>query len=781
MYLDDKASANFDYERMEMMNYQTAELLKGLNNEQSEAVKTTDGPLLIMAGAGSGKTRVLTHRIAYLIGEKGVAPWNILALTFTNKAAREMKDRLVKLVGPNAGQMQVSTFHSMCVRILRKDIDKLGFDKNFTILDAVDATNVVKQLFKERNLNEKQFDYKSIYYEISQAKNEFVNYKEYAAKNSYSPYKKVVGEIYEAYQKQLRRFSCLDFDDLIMKTAELFDLVPECLEYYQHKFQYIHVDEYQDTNHAQYTLVNLLAKRLKNLCVVGDSDQSIYGWRGADISNIMDFEKDYPDAKCILLEQNYRSTKTILDAANHVIKNNANRKPKKLWTDKPGDAKISYFKASDERAEAQFVVSRIKKIMDESTYQVSDFAILYRMNALSRVLEETLRKMNLNYKIYGGLRFYDRKEIKDIIAYLRLLVNPADDVSFERIVNEPKRGIGNTSIDKIRTFANTHEVSMLHALESLEMIGVPKAAYKSLLVFREMIENFVKQAEFLPVTDLVDEILEKSGYREALNVERTPESFSRLENIDEFLVVTKEFDQMKKEESKLIDFLTDLSLDSGSEVEEKANKAHVSMMSLHSAKGLEFPVVFIVGMEENIFPSARAMQESGEEGEEEERRLAYVGITRAEKQLYLSSSERRQMFGRKSNSGDWERPVPQMASRFIKEIPEELIEDISFKTPPNYMQKLSSKRDHTHDTYTGSFREEKPRAVVTPTRPSITTSGGEKIAWSIGDKAAHAKWGIGEIEGIEGAGDSLTLVVRFPGMDSKKLMAKFAPITKHYK
>lgn len=762
------------------MSYQATELLKGLNKEQSEAVKTTDGPLLIMAGAGSGKTRVLTHRIAYLIGEKGVAPWNILAITFTNKAAREMKDRLVKLVGPNAEQMQVSTFHSMCVRILRGDIDKLGYDKNFTILDQVDAQNVVKQLVKERNLSEKQFDYKSIYYEISQSKNDFVDYKQYAAKNSYNPYKKVVGEIYEAYHKQLRRFSCLDFDDLIMKTAELFDLVPECLEYYQHKFQYIHVDEYQDTNRAQYTLVNLLAKRLKNLCVVGDSDQSIYGWRGADISNIMDFEKDYPNAKVILLEQNYRSTKTILDAANSVIQNNTNRIPKNLWTDKHGDSKISYFKAPDERSEAQFVVGRIKKIIDDEGYKVSDFAILYRMNALSRVLEETLRKSNLNYKIYGGLRFYDRKEIKDVIAYLRLLVNPADDVSFERIVNEPKRGVGATSIEKVRNFANTHDISMLHALGSLEMIGVPKAAYNSLLAFRQMIENFMQQAEFLPVTDLVEEVLEKSGYREALKMERTPEAFSRLENIDEFMVVTKEFDQSKKEESRLIDFLTDLSLDSNSEEDAKNNKEHVTLMSLHSAKGLEFPVVFIVGMEENIFPSARAMQESGDEGEEEERRLAYVGITRAEKQLFLSSSDHRQMFGRKTSTGDWERPMPQMKSRFINEIPQELIEDISFRMPTSYTQRLGGNRDHSNDLYSGSFREE-GRKVVTPAKPAITTSGGEKIAWSVGDKASHAKWGIGTIEGIEGAEDSLMLTVGFPGMESKKLMAKFAPITKHYK
>lgn len=603
------------------MQYLADKLLNGLNPEQQKAVKATDGPLLIMAGAGSGKTRVVTHRIGYLMVEKGVNPYNILAITFTNKAAREMRERISKMMGGAADEIWISTFHSMCVRILRRDIDRIGYNRNFTILDTTDQLSVIKGILKDKNIDPKKFDPRAILGSISSAKNELITTEEYA-KTAGGYFEQTVSDVYEEYQKRLRKNQALDFDDLIMITIQLFQRVPEVLEYYQRKFQYIHVDEYQDSNRAQYLLVKLLASRFKNLCVVGDSDQSIYRWRGADITNILSFEKDYPNATVILLEQNYRSTKRILLAANKVIENNMSRKAKNLWTENPEGNKIVYYRADSEQGEAQFIAGKIKELTRDGQYNLSDIAILYRTNAQSRVMEEVLLKSNIGYSIVGGTKFYDRKEIKDMLAYLRLISNPDDDISLQRIINVPKRGIGSTSVDKIADFAAMHDLSLYQALESIELIGLSPKATKAAVEFRNLIRNYTQMQEFLSVTELVEEILEKSGYREMLQAEKSLEAQSRLENLDELLSVTKNFEDSSEDKS-LVAFLTDLALvadiDSMDDEDEKADS--IVLMTLHSAKGLEFPVVFLIGMEEGVFPHSRSLMEEAEM--EEERRLAY--------------------------------------------------------------------------------------------------------------------------------------------------------------
>src|SRR5699024_8577454 len=540
------------------VSQQTAHLLKNLNEQQQKAVQHTEGPLLIMAGAGSGKTRVLTHRIAYLIHEKDVAPYNILAITFTNKAAREMQERVQDLIGRASDQMWVSTFHSMCVRILRRNIDRIGYDQNFTILDTTDQLTAIRQVLRDLNVDTKQYEPRSVLNRISAAKNELITPEQFAEEAD-SFREEMHARIYEAYQKMIRSNQSLDFDDLIMQTVHLFNRVPEVLSYYQRRFQYIHVDEYQDTNHAQYVLVNQLASRYENICVVGDSDQSIYRWRGANIENILNFEQDYLTAEVILLEQNYRSTQTILSAANEVIGNNPNRKPKNLWTDNPKGEKINYFKAYDERSEASFVIETIRHLMDEKGYQANDIAILYRTNAQSMAIEEALMKSTFDYQIIGGLKFYERKEIKDIIAYLRLIANPNDDLSFIRVVNEPKRGIGRTTIERLQSYAAAEGITLYQSVQEVDFTGVTPRAANALAKFNELIETFRKQEEFLTVTDLAEEVLDRSGYREALEMERTLEAQSRLENLDEFLTVTGHYDlnNEEEEEAGLIDFLTD--------------------------------------------------------------------------------------------------------------------------------------------------------------------------------------------------------------------------------
>ncbi|WP_338471594.1 DNA helicase PcrA [Niallia sp. XMNu-256] len=747
------------------MNYLTDKLLNGLNPEQQRAVKTTDGPLLIMAGAGSGKTRVLTHRIAYLMVEKYVNPYNILAITFTNKASREMRERIQKMMGGTADQVWISTFHSMCVRILRRDIDRIGFNRNFTILDTSDQLSVIKQILKDKNIDPKKFDPRGILSSISSAKNELIDPEQYA-KNAGDYFENVVSEVYTEFQKRLRKNQCLDFDDLIMTTIQLFKRVPEVLEYYQRKFQYIHVDEYQDTNRSQYMLVRLLAARFQNLCVVGDSDQSIYRWRGADIGNILSFEKDYPRAEVILLEQNYRSTKRILQAANKVISNNSSRKEKNLWTENPEGNKIEYFRADSEQGEAQFVVSKMKELMKQENRKYSDMAILYRTNAQSRVMEEVLLKSNIEYSIVGGTKFYDRKEIKDVLAYLRLIANPDDDISLQRVINVPKRGIGSTSFDKMANFAGNHDISIYQALDSVELIGLSPKITKATVQFRNLINGYTQMQEYLSVTELVEEVLDKTGYRDMLKAENTIESQSRLENIEEFLSVTKNFEE-NSEDKSLIGFLTDLALVADiDKLDDDGEQADaVVLMTVHSAKGLEFPVVFLIGLEEGVFPHSRSLMELEEM--EEERRLLYVAATRAEERLFITNAQMRTLFGRTTMNAP---------SRFIKEIPEELIEGTS---PSQKRREAAASRPiSTSGSPLQSQRQpfSSRKAVM---RPTVQDTGGNEAGWKVGDKAQHGKWGIGTVVSVKGEGEGTELDIAFPSPTGvKRLLAKFAPITK---
>ncbi|ARI78578.1 DNA helicase PcrA [Halobacillus mangrovi] len=736
-------------------------LVKGLNEQQRNAVIHTEGPLLIMAGAGSGKTRVLTHRIAYLLSEKDVAPRNILAITFTNKAAREMKERVERLVGKDGEKIWMSTFHSMCVRILRRDIDRVGYDRNFSILDSSDQLSVIKQVLKEINLDPKKWDPRAMLGAISNAKNELMTAEDYA-KQAGNMHEEQIAEIYKGYQKKLRKNQSLDFDDLIMQTLSLFDRVPEVLEYYQRRFQYIHVDEYQDTNHAQYQLVKHLASRYQNLCVVGDSDQSIYAWRGADIQNILNFENDYPNAKTILLEQNYRSTELILNAANNVIDNNSGRKPKRLWTDNSGGEKIHYYQAGTEREEGLFVTDKIEDLVRQGRFQYKDVAILYRTNAQSRTIEETFVKAGIPYQMIGGTKFYDRKEIKDMLAYLRLIANPNDDLSFQRVVNEPKRGVGKTSMDKMMAYATDHDISLYEAAAEVDFVGVSAKAAKSIMSFRKMIQNWTQQQEFLSATDMVQEVIDKTGYEEMLMNEKSIEAQSRLENIEEFKSVTKNFEE-NAEDKTLIAFLTDLALiaDIDSMNEDPSSDDTVTLMTLHSAKGLEFPVVFLIGMEESVFPHSRALMD--DEELEEERRLAYVGITRAEKQLFITHAKMRTLYGRTNMN-----PI----SRFINEIPEELLEGKEQKEELPFF----NKKKEASPFQKQSLRPEKRAAKKIEKNKG---TGAEKASWQPGDKAVHKKWGEGTVVKVQGEGDAMELDIAFPAPTGiKRLLARFAPITK---
>ena len=715
-----------------------------------------------MAGAGSGKTRVLTHRIAYLIEEKEVNPWNILAITFTNKAAKEMKERVNAILASGGEDVWVSTFHSMCVRILRRDVDFIGYNRNFTIIDSSEQLTLMKRILKELNIDPKKYDPRSILGTISQAKNSLQTPQDFA-KMQGSYYEEIVAKCYAAYQKELQYNQCMDFDDLIMNTIRLFEEHPDSLTYYQNKFHYIHVDEYQDTNHAQYTLVNLLAGRFRNLCVVGDADQSIYGWRGADMQNILDFEKDYPDAAVILLEQNYRSTKNILSAANQVIENNSNRKPKNLWTENKEGNKITYYRADNERDETRFIVDRMQEEIRSNHRNYGDFAILYRTNAQSRVMEETLLKANIPYKMVGGHKFYDRKEIKDILAYLNVLANPQDSISFERIVNSPKRGIGPGSIEKLRSFASLHEWPLLEAAQNVELANIGGKAGQQLGSFGEMIQEVTQMIPYLTVTELTKEVLDRSGYLEDLKIQNTLEAQARIENLEEFLTVTQEFDKQFEQqneedadapEEKLTVFLNDLALVSDIDnLEEDASQ--VTLMTLHAAKGLEFPVVFLIGLEEGVFPLSRALMEESEL--EEERRLAYVGITRAEEALYLTNAFSRTLYGRTQ----YNRP-----SRFVEEIDQELLEIEGMRPTPKKTPVFAKKTAYSY--------KQPETAVVS----SKSATGGEKNSWKPGDKVKHKKWGLGTVVRVSGTSKDLELVVAFPSQGVKRLLAAFAPIEK---
>ncbi|KOP66263.1 ATP-dependent DNA helicase PcrA [Bacillus sp. FJAT-18019] len=767
------------------------EAVRRLNPQQRQAVEATDGPLLIMAGAGSGKTRVLTHRIAYLIATRKAAPWSILAITFTNKAAREMQERVSKLVGREGREIWVSTFHSMCVRILRKDIERIGFTSNFSILDSTDQLSVIRNVMKHQNIDPKKFEPKAIQAAMSAAKNELISPQQYEQKAG-DYFESLVAKVYTEYQKRLKSNNSLDFDDLIMTTIQLFKEVPEVLDFYQRKFQYIHVDEYQDTNRAQYMLCRMLADSHHRICVVGDSDQSIYRWRGADITNILNFEEDYPEARTILLEQNYRSTSNILNAANNVIGLNTGRKPKNLWTEQGEGEKIKVFRGDSEHDEGYFVTSEISKnVKAGKSYQ--DHAILYRTNAQSRVIEEILIKSDIPYQIVGGIKFYDRKEIKDMLAYLRLLSNPDDDISLTRIINVPKRSIGDTTVGKLAAAAAERGISIFRVLEIVDDLGFAGRTRNALVSFYDMIAALSRMVEFLSVTELTEKMLEMSEYRIELHNENTIESRSRLENIDEFLSVTQEFEK-NNEDKSLVSFLTDLALiadiDSMNDDEEDRDDA-VVLMTMHSAKGLEFPVVFIIGMEEGVFPHSRTFMDNEEL--EEERRLAYVGITRAEKQLFLSCARMRTLFGR---------TTANQPSRFLDEIPEELKEDTQM-AHDRYRRGGGSSvggsyagrgfnggggsnfgggraRDLSLGGSTASAEAApKSRVTVTTGGPSRKPAASGDGEFKAGDKVAHGKWGTGTIVAVKGSGNDMELQIAFPApVGVKRLLAGFAPITK---
>ena len=738
-------------------------LLAGLNDKQKEAVLSDNGPILIIAGAGSGKTRVLTHRIAYLIQQKHVNPWNILAITFTNKAANEMKERILSLLGADEGNdVWISTFHALCVRILRKHIDLLGYDRNFTIIDSSAQKTLIKNIIKDLNLDSNQFNARSILSQISNAKNKLQSPEEFL-KETVLPYQKNVANIFLEYQKRLIKNQSLDFDDLLNLTIELFNNHPDILSLYQDKFKYINVDEYQDTNLVQYRLVNMLAKKNNNICVVGDADQSIYGWRGADMHNILNFEQDYLNCKTILLEQNYRSTKNILNAANDVISNNKIRKEKNLWTTQDSGDKIKYYTARNERDEAQYIVAEVHKLISNKNFDYKDVAVLYRTNSQSRSLEDVLIKSNIPYNIIGGHKFYDRKEIKDIIAYLTLIANSKDDLSFIRVINEPKRGIGTGTINKLQQYANENNISLLESLDRLDEIpNLTNKIKNNLLQFKDLIINF-KDAS-LSVTELTNELLQKSGYEDSLQRADTLESQNRLDNLQEFLSVTAEYDKhngnVNEDYSlidKLVDFLGNISLLSDTD-EFNENNNCINLMTLHAAKGLEYPIVFLVGLEEGIFPIKRAMD--SEDELEEERRLAYVGITRAQKKLYLTNANSRMIYGNIQHNS---------SSRFIEEIGDELLDHC-------YNSSINNVKFNQENYLRNNMRlhSSSPNRTINHNLESEVSH----VNWVVGDKVDHKKWGIGTVVKLSGEGKDLELDIAFPNLGIKKLLASFAPIKK---
>ncbi|MGX5377714.1 DNA helicase PcrA [Ligilactobacillus sp. LYQ135] len=731
-----------------------------MNDKQAEAVQTTEGPLLVMAGAGSGKTRVLTHRVAYLIEEKNVNPWNILAITFTNKAAREMRERIDNLIDEGSDEIWVSTFHALCVRILRRDGEKIGYAHGFTIASSSEQRTLMKHIMADLDIDPKKYNPRAILSAISNAKNDLLTPTQYQEKAS-GVFEEIVAKAYVEYQDRLQQDQAMDFDDLIMKTIDLFKEAPAVLEFYQRKFKYIHVDEYQDTNEAQYELVNLLADQYRNICVVGDADQSIYGWRGANMENILNFENDYPDAKVIKLEQNYRSTKTILDAANKVIEHNINRKVKTLWTENEQGEKIHYYRGNTDSEEANFVVKTIKDQMQKEGYTYRDFAILYRTNAQSRKIEETLVKANIPYKLVGAHKFYERKEILDVLAYLRLATNPQDSLSFERVVNSPKRGIGATSMRKLQDFANMHGLSFEEAAENVALTEIKGKAANELTKFAHTVRKLHDLEKTENVTELTKDILEMTGYKAELEQTKSLENQSRLENLDEFLTVTKQFDEQWEPEEEnsdpFADFLADLALVSDQDDVDDSNE--VTLMTLHAAKGLEFPVVFLMGMEEGIFPLSRAQLDEDEL--EEERRLAYVGITRAQRKLYITNALSRMLYGKRQVNA---------SSRFIDEIGDDLLQ--SENEQDEATQRFARRTQAPFARKTPVYR--KPAGMVE--KPKGT--GADKKTWSVGEKVLHKAWGEGTIVKVTGEGENMELDIAFKNEGIKRLLAAFAPITK---
>lgn len=727
--------------------------LSTMNEMQREAVLTTEGPLLILAGAGSGKTRVLTHRIAYLLDEKRVFPSKILAITFTNKAAKEMRSRVNHLVGDISKGMWIGTFHSICVRILRRYADEIGYSSDFVIYDTTDQKTLVKQCMKELNVNDKQTTDRSIISKISEAKNVMITPEKFEElySSDYS-YKEAI-RVYHLYQRKLKENNAMDFDDLIIKAIEVLDTSRAAKEYYQMRFRYVLVDEYQDTNKAQYLLVKTISELYKNLCVVGDLDQSIYGWRGADIRNIKDFEKDFKDAKTIKLEQNYRSTEVILNAANAVIKNNTNRKDKKLWTDNLSGENLSYYQAQNEYDEAAYVASKIVEGVEQDD-NYSEFAILYRTNAQSRVFEDAFRKAKIPYKMYGGLKFYDRKEIKDMIAYLRFIQNKQDEIGLQRIINVPKRGIGNKTIEKLFELKDEDDTLYSAIVESVERQEFSKKVNANLSEFVNIIERLTDLKESMRVTEILEKVMNDTGYLKLLKEENTIESQSRIDNLKELVSATTEFER-SSESGLLEDFLAEISLQADIDGMAEEEDSSVSMLTLHSAKGLEFPKVFLVGVEENIFPSFRSIEDP--ETLEEERRLAYVGITRAEKKLFISHATMRTQFGKTK--------VNQV-SRFIEEIPKEYF---GIESVVASRKKKPISFGMTMDTLKKKAKEE---SVLKSTAIGDVSPGELKP----GVKVKHKVFGIGTIISKSSNDIEAVLTIAFDNKGIKKLQLGYAPL-----
>ena len=775
--------------------------LNDLNPMQRRAAETLEGPVLILAGAGSGKTRTLTYRVANLL-EHGVKAWHILALTFTNKAAREMRERIERLAGADAGEAWIGTFHSICCRILRRDIEKLGYERSFTIYDDDDQQRVIKAVLKELDIDEKFLPPKAVSADISDAKNRLLSPDEWLQKRGGDYRSQKTHDVMTRYEQRLRAANALDFDDLLVKTLQLFVEHPPVLEYYQSRFQYVHVDEYQDTNYAQYQLVRLITRESRNLCVVGDDDQSIYGWRGADIRNILDFEKDFPDATVIKLEQNYRSTANILDAANQIIAHNEGRKEKELWTEDGEGEKITLYAAADERDEAAWICQRIRQLQRGGT-PYGSIAILYRMHALSRVLEETLMRAGIPYHVYGGTRFYDRREVRDVLAYLRVIQNPADDISLSRIINVPKRAIGDSTVEQLTQYARQNDMS-LYAAVAAPPDTLASRARKSVNDFSSLIVSLLLAKETLPLSELVQKVIDDSGLIAQYQKEENEENQARIENIREFMGAVTEFEQ-KSEDKSLFAFLENVALVTELDNQDSA-PSFVTMMTLHSAKGLEYDAVFMSGMEEGIFPSARAMQEDNRV--EEERRLCYVGVTRARKLLHLSYARRRMLF----NQMQFNAP-----SCFLQEIPKRLIreEQSSAAQSASYGYGAPAARGAGWGSYGGSGmrrqggyqdNESRPQygygdtvpqrrapAPKAPARPAqqpwnipgvqrgFVPSPARSVQvqlFKVGDKVQHPKFGKGVIREVTGSGDAARLHIVFPVFGEKVLAQSIAPIVK---
>ena len=755
-------------------------LVDSLNDRQKEAVISTEGPCLVIAGAGSGKTKVLTHKIAYLISEKYVKPWNIIAITFTNKAANEMKERIQNIIGDAANDLWMGTFHSICVKILRKYIDRIGFDHSFLIFDTSDQKTLIKECLKDLKVDDKLFTDRAVLSEISNGKNEMLEPKDYKIKYAGDFRRETIGNIYELYQQRLKENNALDFDDIINYTIKILTENPDVLEYYTEKFKYVLVDEYQDTNKAQFMLVSILASKYGNITVVGDNDQGIYSFRGADITNILNFEKDFPGTKIIKLEQNYRCTGNILKAANAVIKHNENKYEKKLWTANDEGELPSIYQSEDEYDEASYVVKQINHLKTEEYYKYSDFVVLYRMNSQSRAIEDILRREDIPYKIVGGLKFYERKEIKDIIAYLRLIYNTSDNISLKRIINEPKRGIGKTSLDNIQQISEQNGISMYEVIKNAEQFGLNRVKANA-DDFINLIEELRTKQNELSISELIKETLNKSGYTKALELENSVEAESRIQNLEEFLTVAIEFEE-EFADNTLGEFLENITLSSDIDNVEDAENS-VTLMTLHSAKGLEFPTVFLVGLEEGIFPGYKSIGE--ENALQEERRLFYVGITRAKEHLFLTCAKRRTIFGSTSYNA---------ISRFVKEIPEELLngydkmqkEKVEDKFENSdygwkYGNRESKVKTYTFETNSYEVKKQVPATAGFQyrTAESFLSSLNKKDSFDIskyqeGQRVYHKKFGEGTINKVEEEGEDYKIDINFDKVGHKRLMAKFA-------